>query len=94
MTKILIMTLLTLSSCRQWYPRPTIEPLERCFISFQFNKCRCVEFDVYNWQPIGEGYDQPLEYCDDFGGFFFKDWAQELTPWAKENIRLYEQSRQ
>lgn len=91
--KMLIMTLLILSSCRSWYPRPTIEPLERCTYSNQFNKCRCIMFDLYNWKRIGDGYDRESDYCDDLTGFHAKDWAIEITPWVRENIRYYEQAR-
>lgn len=94
MMKIVIMMSLTsFSACKLRFPRPQIDPQERCVLSIQFEKCRCIMFDLYNWQSIGEGYDMSFDYCDDIIGFSIDDWAQEISPWAKENIRLYEDNK-
>jgi hypothetical protein len=91
--KIAMMTLLILSSCKLRFPRPQIEPQERCVVSLKFNKCRCIKFDLYNWKTIGKGYDREIEHCDDLIGFSIEDWATRISPWAKENIRLYEDNK-
>lgn len=90
---LLIMTLLIMSSCQIWQDRPHIAPVERCSVSFQFEKCRCVQYDIYNAKTEGEGYDKPLEYCEDIVGFKAEDWLKDISPWAKENIRMYDDNR-
>ena len=92
--KALTMMLLTMfSSCNVVTVRPYIEPQERCAYSSQFNKCRCIEYDIYNVKTIGEGYDMPAEYCDDIVGFKAEAWLKAITPWGRENIRTYEDAR-
>ena len=81
--KLLIILILT--ACKS----PVISYKERCAVSFTFDKCRCVQYDIMSAQAIGEGYDKPLRYCDDIVGFHAQDWAKEITPWAKKSIRYY-----
>ena len=88
MMKIAIMIFLTtLNSCNT--VRPYIKPIERCGYSVQFDKCRCISYSLYEAEKIGEGYDMPAEYCDDIIGFKVENWLKDITPWAKLNIRLY-----
>lgn len=84
MMKILIILILT--ACKS----PVIKSKERCAVSFTFDKCRCINYDIMNAQSIGEGYDMPLSYCDDIVGFHAQDWAKDITPWAKKSIRFYQ----
>ena len=35
------------------------------------------------------GTKHPLKACDDLTGFYADKWAKRITPWAKENIRVY-----
>lgn len=91
--KILMMTsLIMLNSCTIT-GRPYIKPTERCGYSAKFDKCRCVMYDLYNAKKQGEGYDMPAEYCDDVIGFKAGDWLKRITPWAKRNIRSYDDSQ-
>lgn len=93
MMKMLIMMSLTiLSSCKTIYcnTTPKIRPVERCTISFKFNKCRCMQYDLMIMERIGEAYDVPVAYCDDLTGFKFDDFATIIKPWANESRRAYE----
>ena len=93
MKALIMMLLITLnSSCKTLYKRPKIKPKERCAYSVQFESCRCRMYDLYNAKPSGSGYDMPADYCDDILGFKVEDWLKSITPWAKENIRLYDDS--
>ncbi len=51
-------------------------------------------FDLYHWEPIGDGYSREIEYCNNLGGFKARSWLEEITPWVNENLRLYRQIRQ
>tara|TARA_Y100000296_G_C5180060_1_gene263670 strand:- start:10233 stop:10565 length:333 start_codon:yes stop_codon:yes gene_type:complete len=84
--------LIMLSGCTATGKRPYIKPVERCGYSVEFNKCRCISYDLYNAKKASEGYNRPPEYCDDIVGFRAKDWLEGITPWARENIRMYENS--
>lgn len=46
-------------------------------------------YDFHKAESFGLGYDKPLEYCDDIGGFSAKSWGESITPWAKESIKYY-----
>lgn len=95
MMKILITTLLImLSSCTVTGRRAYIKPVERCGYSSQFSKCRCIIYDMYNARSQGKGWDAPLNKCDDFYGFHVQDWKQVISPWAKNNIRMYNDALQ
>lgn len=65
-----------------------IKPVEKCTISFKFQKCRCQMFNMNNWTSIGAAEDHPLEYCEDISGFRLTDTATEIRPKVKAMARL------
>ena len=86
--KSLITILLTISSlllisCNHL----EIKPLERCVYSHQFNKCRCMMYDLNEMKALSNAYDKPVEHCDDIIGFHAKDWAEEIKPKLKEIMK-------
>ena len=91
MMKTLILVLLLTFSCTS--NRPYIAPLERCTVSFKFQKCTCYLYDLMTVKRIGNPVDHALEKCDDLTGFAAKDWAQSITPWGRENVRVYNDSQ-
>ena len=90
MKALMMILLIMFSGCNTSGKRPYIKPVERCGYSVQFNKCRCVSYDIYNAKKKGVGYNMPPEYCDDIVGFKAKSWLESVTPWARKNIRMYE----
>jgi hypothetical protein len=89
MKPIIIALLMIFSiSCRT-IGQPIIAPQERCALSFQFNKCRCHLYDLQKAERVTEPADYPIEYCEDLVGFSAKAWAADITPWARESIRFY-----
>ena len=64
---------------------PSVEVLERCTISIEYNKCRCIDYEITQSRvgPIGEGRDMPLEYCDNLVGFPLEDYSK-LIVWINE----------
>jgi len=46
-------------------------------------------YDIQNATRISEAVDYPIEYCEDLVGFSAKSWANDITPWARESIRFY-----
>jgi hypothetical protein len=79
---------LIFSGCRT-VGQPVIAHQLRCTISMQFNKCRCHLYDLPNAVRVSEAQDYPLEYCEDLTGFTPTSWASDITPWARESIRFY-----
>lgn len=92
MKMIIIMSLIILSGCKTLYCKstPKIDLVERCTISFQFNKCRCMQFDLMTMSRVGDAYDKEMIECDDLSGFSFEDFVTKIKPWAKESRRAYE----
>lgn len=86
--KLIIILLLTISSCRT-IGLPVIKPQLRCAISFQFDKCRCHEYDLMKATRVSGPQDYPISFCEDLIGFSAKSWAADITPWARESIRFY-----
>jgi hypothetical protein len=94
----LLLMILTLSGCNsierkaicKEIKKNEIIPLEKCMISFKFQKCRCRIFNMNTWETIGEAYDQPLEYCDGISGYKAIDEAVEIRPKVKALSRLKE----
>ena len=82
--KTTTMTLLMICSVLVACDPPSIDPQERCTVSFEFNKCRCHLYDLMKQKRIGDAYDKEITYCDDVTGFHANDWLTEVTPWAKE----------
>ena len=82
---------LLMSSCVS--RRPYVRNQERCTVSFKFQTCVCYEYSLMKIKRVSEPVKHPLEKCDDLTGFHAKDWAQSITPWAKENLRMYYDSR-
>jgi len=85
---IALLTIFSIS-CRT-IGKPTILPQERCALSLAFDKCRCHLYDLETATRVSEARDYPLEYCEDLVGFSAGTWAAEITPWARESIRFYE----
>jgi len=90
MTKTLMLTLLLTSSC---VTRPHISNKERCSVSFKFKKCICYEYSLMAAKRVGPATRYPLQACEDITGFHAEDWAKDISPWAHENIRAYNDSR-
>lgn len=45
---------------------PKIDPVERCVISFDFQKCRCHMYKFDNppgERRVSDSYDEPIAYC-------------------------------
>jgi len=55
-----------------------------------FGKTRCHSYDLMTGKRVGAAEDHPMLYGNGTTGFFAEDWAQEITPWAKESRRYYE----
>lgn len=87
-TGIIALLMISSVACRT-IGQPVIKPQERCALSFQFNKCRCHLYDLAKAVRVSEPADFPLEYCEDLVGFSAKSWASDITPWARESIRFY-----
>lgn len=66
---------------------PKFEVYERRAWSFQFNQCFCQSYDLNSATPISEMKECALSKCDDIVGFAAKDWAEGITPKAKEILR-------
>lgn len=88
MMRVLILTLLLMSSCK----RPFIGIVERCTSSFHFDKCICYDYNLMTVKRISKERKMPIEYCDDITGFHARDWKTRITPWGKKNIRAYNNS--
>lgn len=88
--KLLIILLLTISSACRNIGQPVIKYQLRCTISTQFNKCRCHYYDLASAVRVSEAQDYPFNYCEDLTGFSPEAWAKDITPWARESIRFYD----
>lgn len=91
MMRILILMLLLTCSCVS--SRPYISYKERCSISFKFKTCICYDYDLMSAKRVSEPVKHPIEKCEDITGFHAKDWLESITPWAHENIRMYNDSK-
>ena len=57
--------------------------VERCTVSFEFEKCRCHLYDPNIGERVSPAFDFPLKKCNDLTGFSPETWAEELTPKIK-----------
>ena len=73
--------------------RPRIKDKERCTASFKFNLCVCAPYSLMRAKRSGRELIHPIEYCDDITGFHAEAWKKDITPWARENIRAYNDGR-
>lgn len=88
---IAALMIFSISSCRSFerqlicgqIQEHQIKPHELCDISFQFNRCRCREFDFNTWEALSEPENRPLEYCEGIAGFHVKDIATDIRPNVK-----------
>jgi len=55
-----------------------------------FGKTRCHLYDLMKQKRVSDAQDYPLADSDDNVGFHAFTWAKEITPWAKESRRYYE----
>ena len=55
-----------------------------------FGKTRCHQYDLMKQKRVSDAIDYPLSDSDDNVGFHAFTWAKEITPWAKESRRYYE----
>lgn len=63
--------------------RHQIPSVEFCDISFEFNRCRCRQFDMNNWEAVGTAQDFPIEYCEGVAGPKLPDIAVDVRPRVK-----------
>lgn len=83
--------MITISSCNF----PTIDPIERCVLSIDYQKCRChlYEISIDNVGRVSDSVDYPLEYCENLIGFrpdnweYVYLWIKEVWIWVKDNKR-------
>lgn len=83
--KMLIIALLTMSSAS--CVRNVITT--RCNVSFQFDRCRCYQYDLLNTNRLSDPIDYPLEDCEGIVGFYDTEWAEKITPAIKDLRRRY-----
>lgn len=92
MKRITILLLMSsLTSCRsferqvicQQIAEHQIKPVQLCDISFQFNRCRCRNFDFNSWTALDKPVDHPLEYCEGIAGFPLETIASDIRPNVK-----------
>lgn len=84
-----LMTLLILCSSLGSCGFPRIDPIERCILKVEYNKCRCHTYEISdtNVGRIGPSVDHPIEYCDRGVVFRPNEWTSMRT-WFEE-IKLY-----
>ena len=92
MKKIGIMLLMIfLNSCGFPQIKP---PLERCVVSFEYQKCRCHLYEISknNIGRISDSIDHPIEYCENLIGFRPDEWSR-LAVWFHQVFAwLHQQS--
>ena len=76
-----ILFLILCSSC------VNIPVMQRCHVSFVFNKCRCGMYDMNLDEFVTIPQDYPLSHCNNLVGFSYEDWQVELSPRLKEICR-------
>jgi hypothetical protein len=98
MFKITMMLLMTffLSGCRSVERRITCAQIKNhqvpqnmfCDVSFKFNRCRCRQFDMNEWEAVGDPIDYPIEECEGIAGYFLEDIARDVRPNVKALANL------
>lgn len=66
---------------------PRIGVKRMCDISFQFDRCRCRDYDVDRLRAVSEAVNYPIEECEGVTGFFIDDVAKDILPKVKYHIR-------
>ena len=83
--KMLMMMLgmICFTSCDPDY----IDNQEVCEVSFKFNRCRCLWYNLNEMRATSEAVNYPIDYCNGFTGIRSTHLASEVIPKVKDNIR-------
>jgi len=84
---IMLLMMLLAASCKG----PTFPIYQNfCDISFEFERCRCRDYNLNTMSPIaGTEENWPLQACDGVAGFMLEDIAIEIRPKAIKIIEWH-----
>ena len=94
MRNMMILLMILLVSCRSIDPRPLAQ--------YEVHRCRVYCYDYNNFATLddkecGDNFESgnhPPESCAGVIGPYIDDWAEEIKPKVKYNIRKCEDARQ